>query len=120
MRKYIVLSFAAFGMLSLSSLRASAALDDIDRSFDLVNHSRQTVDSVRISNIDDDSWGPNLLDGDTIAPWGFLKLQPFQSLGYCRFNIKVDFQNGSSETISDVNLCEANKVVVHAPARVEY
>jgi hypothetical protein len=119
MRRYIVLSLAAVGMLSLTSLQASAARDDYDRSFDLVNHSRQTVDTVRTSIVDNDSWGPNLLGGDTIGPWELSKLEPFQTLGYCRFDIQVGFENGGSETISNVNLCEVNRVVVHAPARVE-
>jgi hypothetical protein len=100
-------AFVAFVMLGLTAINAFA----LERWFNVVNNSGSTIVAVRATNIDDNNWSRNLLDGDIIRPGRTLQVEPLRSGGYCRFDIKIEYANGDYQTIWDVNLCEATRVV---------
>ena len=98
--------------LCLCTTHASA--DNQSRNFNFINNSDRTVVHVEVSNIAKNYYDPiDLLGDETLAPGESTTIEPFDDKGWCRFDIRVTFRNGSSQEIGDVNLCEATEVTTY-------
>jgi hypothetical protein len=83
-----------------------------ERWVDVVNNGSVAIRSVFITNVDDRSYGRDLL-GEYVLPAGYQqRFEPDVNNGYCRFDILVTFEAGSDLTLWDVNLCEATTISV--------
>jgi hypothetical protein len=88
--------------------------DQLDRGFLVVNQSDQTIVQVEASNIGESSFAPNDLLGDeTIPPHESATIEPYYGQGWCRFDIRITFQNGDQQEINDVNICDVERLTIH-------
>jgi hypothetical protein len=110
--KKLLISAVAAGVLGLTTFQASAH----QRWFDLVNDTGSTIVAVRATNIDDPSFGRDLLGHYVIRPGRSMQIEPVRHHGYCRFDLELTFDNGARQSIWDVNLCEAVQVVTRGDA----
>jgi hypothetical protein len=102
-------NIAAAAVMVASIFAANAAFA-YERWIDFVNVSDFGVTDMRIVNLDDQRWGPNLLNG--ILPAGYhTVVNPRRPQGYCRFDIRLTYTDGTVSLIRDVNLCEAVRIV---------
>src|SRR5262245_11501008 len=100
-------------VLGITAFQASAH----ERWFDFVNNSNRTVTAVRASHIDRTDFGRDLLGNRVVRPGSQIRLDPVRHQNYCRFDIKIEFDNGQVHNIWDVNLCEATKVETYRQGR---
>lgn len=72
--------------------------------FVLTNKSSHTIKAVYLSNVGDDTWGPNQLDGgETIAPgakqtWSIPAAE-------CKQDVKIDWDDGQNDVMKNVDTC---------------
>lgn len=103
----------AAAMLALASIPASAG-DGLDRTFNLINNSSGTIVAVLATNIDRNTFGSRDLLGERVLrPGQRINLEPVNIQGYCRFDIRIEFDDGGLQDIMDVNLCETIEVVTY-------
>ncbi len=93
-----------------ASLAAAGSASAYERWIDIHNVGAATIVAVQISNVDMRTWGPDILSG--VIPVGYVgEVDPVHTQGYCRFDIRLTYDNGDTADIYDVNLCEAVDLV---------
>jgi hypothetical protein len=101
---------AAAAALLVAGIAAASSASAYERWLEIVNTAETTVVDVRISHIDDNFWGPNILPV-AITPGRSAVVDPVNTQGYCRFDIELSYADGTSAELYDVNLCEALQLV---------
>jgi hypothetical protein len=93
---------------------AQASADYLSREFQLVNRSNETITEVLASNIKDSAFIPvDLLGNETVGPHESMRIAPFNDDGWCRFDVRMTFDDGLQQDVYDVNLCEATKLTTY-------
>ena len=93
-----------------ASLATAGSANAFERWINVHNTSYLMVTAVQISNIRTQQWGPNILYG-VIPAGSATTVDPVFTQGYCRFDIRLSYEDGSTAAIYDVNLCEAVDLV---------
>ncbi len=93
-----------------ASLATAGSASAYERWVDIHNVGSSTVVAVQVSDIGRSDWGPDILTG-VIPVNGVGEVDPARSRGYCRFDIRLSYDNGDTAEIYDVNLCEAVDLV---------
>jgi hypothetical protein len=101
---------AAAAFVVTAGLAAAHSASAYERWINIHNTSNVTVTAVQISHIDTRSWGPNILPGVINAGYQGV-VDPVDTQGYCRFDVKLSYADGTSAEIYNVNLCEALDLV---------
>ncbi len=86
--------------------------DGYERWVDIVNMSDLAIEQVRISNIDEDYYGPDLLRNTVIYGYDEARVEPRRPDGYCRFDALITYEDGTQVQVWNVNLCEATTIRV--------
>ncbi len=102
--KMIRNSFAA-ALVVVGALTANAA-SAYERWVKINNTADTAVLAVQISHINDNFWGPDILPGVIQAHSGAV-VDPVNTQGYCRFDVRLSYADGTTAEIRNVNLCEA-------------
>lgn len=76
------------------------------------NVGSSEIVKVQISHVGKNTWGPNLIRGDYIDTGDVMTVEPNNTQGYCRFDIKVTYADGEVMKLWRVNLCAATNLVV--------
>ena len=93
-----------------AGLFAANTASAFERWVDIVNNGSASIYSVHITNVDDRSYGRDLL-GDYTIPAGYeMRVEPDVNNGYCRFDVLVTYETGAEVTMWGVNLCEATTI----------
>jgi hypothetical protein len=93
-----------------ASLVAANAAYAYERWVNIHNVGDLAIVAVQASDIGRNDWGPDILRGD--IPVGYYnQVDPPTTRGYCRFDIRLTYDDGSTSDIYDVNLCEAVDLV---------
>jgi hypothetical protein len=93
-----------------AGLFAANTASAFQRWVDVVNNGGSAIYSVYITNVDDRSYGRDLL-GNYMIPAGYeMRVEPDLSNGYCRFDVLVTYETGQEVTLWGVNLCEATTI----------
>jgi len=93
-----------------ASLVAANAAAAYERWVNIHNVGDAAIVAVQVSDIGRDDWGPDILPG--VIPVGYYnEVDPPRTRGYCRFDIRLTYDDGSTSDIYDVNLCEAVDLV---------
>ncbi len=100
----------AAAFVVVAGLVAANAASAYERWVDIHNVGNAAVVAVQISDIGRNDWGPDVLPG-IIPVGGVAEVDPPRTRGYCRFDIRLTYDNGDTADIYDVNLCEAVDLV---------
>ena len=93
-----------------AGLVAANAASAFERWVDIVNSGNSAIYSVFITNVDDRSYGRDLL-GNYMIPAGYeMRVEPEVNNGYCRFDVLITYETGQEITLWGVNLCEATTI----------
>lgn len=93
-----------------AGLFAANTASAFERWVDVVNNGSSAIYSVYITNVDDRSYGRDLL-GEYMIPAGYeMRVEPDINNGYCRFDVLVTYETGQEVTLWGVNLCEATTI----------
>lgn len=99
--KKIVLS-AAVVVASIASGASFAA----DRILTIVNKSSTPMTAFYASNVGASDWEEDILGADVLPAGKSLKINMDDGTGYCRFDLKAEFSDGSEAIQENVNVCE--------------
>ena len=104
-------TFAA--VLIVGATLSANAASAYERWLDVVNEGYGTIWTVQISHIDDENWRNDLL-GRNVIPAGYeMRVDPQVDQGYCRFDIRIVYEDGHEVIVWDENLCELTTLYVN-------
>lgn len=104
---------AATAMLAAVIGASIAQAQAYERWICIENVGSSDIVKVQISHVDKDSWGGNLIRGNRIDVGDTLTVEPRNTQGYCRFDIKVTYADGEVMKLWRVNLCSATNLVIN-------
>lgn len=110
-RNLIAAVLAALGWIASAPAEAQ---DGHQRWIDIINQSDVTIERFYATDVGTNSWGPDLLGQDVVAPGRRYRVEPTRGQmrrGFCQYDMKVVFANGAEREFRRVNLCEATAIV---------
>ena len=99
MTRFILLLAATAGFCD------DAHAQHFSRGLDLVNRSHAAVLSFHVANAGSDQWDQDLLRRRGLQPNHFVQLDLADPTGFCRFDFKVEFADGTNLIRRNVNVC---------------
>ncbi|MFG1297932.1 MULTISPECIES: hypothetical protein [Xanthobacter] len=104
-----MLSFrsAAIAALMVCAVAAPAAAKN--RKVDIINKTGHTMTSFFASNVDEESWEEDMLDGDTLKNGETLEADINDGTGACIFDFKAVFADGDSVVKRKVDVCKVGE-----------
>ncbi|TPM46201.1 hypothetical protein FJ951_14365 [Mesorhizobium sp. B2-2-3] len=108
----IAFTRTASALVVAASLFSAGTASAHQRWVDISNVGSSEIVGVYISNIDKQNWGRNLLGSYSIDVGYEMTVDPRRPEGYCRFDVLMEFADGSQTIAWDQNLCELTDVVV--------
>jgi hypothetical protein len=88
--------------LQTSTVPSASALD---RHIQIINNTRVVIIEIYLAQVGTDRWQKDLLNDDILEPANSVFLQIDDGTGYCRFDMKTVFDDGTSMIHRNVNMC---------------
>jgi hypothetical protein len=88
--------------LQTSTVPSASALD---RHIQIINNTRVAIVEIYLAQVGTGRWQQDLLNDDILEPDSSLFLQIDDGTGYCRFDMKTVFDDGTSMIQRNVNMC---------------
>ena len=92
---------AAFAMLVASSVSAGA----VDRNVNIHNNTGYTIYRFYSTNSGASKWGNDVMGNSTLANGNYMHLNFDNKYNYCKFDFRIEFQDGSSYEERAVDVC---------------
>ncbi len=97
--------FAPF-ILAAGMLALAAPVVALDRKVTIVNNSGFTISYFYGSNVGTTFWEEDLLSSDVLSDGATVVVNFDDTTGYCRFDFRAIFDDGTELVKKDVNVCE--------------
>ncbi len=94
---------------ALLSMGVSPAIAT-DRNFTLHNHTERTIKSLYVSPTGADAWSEDILGQDLLDDHTDLEVKFDRGASQCEWDVRVYFDDGTSEQVHDVNFCSVSEV----------
>lgn len=91
----------------------------LDRRLELTNNTRMAIVEIYIAPVRTGRWQQDLLGDDILPPANSIDLDLNDGNGYCRFDFKTVFDDGTSLIRRDVNLCGLQRYAISYRGREE-
>jgi hypothetical protein len=101
------LSLFAFSVLGLGTMQAQ------DRHVRVINETSHTLVSFYASNILRPGWEEDILGLDVLAPGHSVRMNIDDGTGYCWFDLKAVFADGSEAVRYGVNVCRIETSTIY-------
>ena len=105
MRKPLATAIAATVLMFSTSVFAQGLTDDI--AFDVINNTSAVITALHISTSTDPNWGDDIAV-DYIQPGATMEVTITDNLPDCDYDVQVEFSDGHTQEIANVNLCTLN------------
>jgi hypothetical protein len=102
--KEIVMKLFAPLLMTVFALAAPAMA--LDRKVTIVNNSGFTISYFYGSNVGTTFWEEDLLASDVLSNGASVVVNFDDTTGYCRFDFRAIFDDGTEIVKKDVNVCE--------------
>lgn len=83
-----------------------AAAEAYDRHVTLTNNTDLVIVNVYASNIGTRNWEEDILHDGVIMPGAEVRMNINDGQGWCRFDFKVVYKDGTSAELHDRNVCD--------------
>ena len=90
----------------------AAVQGQAQQNFTVVNNTGHTVMTLNVSPSNEDSWGPDILGADVIANGASATVTFERGQSQCLWDIRVTYDDGDSNDMRGVNLCEIATVTL--------
>jgi hypothetical protein len=100
-----MIASAALVGLSLTGCVETSASDGYNRNVLVQNQTRKTVYRFFGSNVSRSSYEEDILGNIVLRPGESVNINFDDGSGYCNFDFKVVFQDGSYFTDDNINVC---------------
>jgi hypothetical protein len=97
----------AFGLLLAGPVLA------LDRKVTIINNSGLTVSYFYGSNVGTTFWEEDLLASDVLSDGASVLVNFDDTTGYCRFDFRAIFDDGTEIVEKDVNVCEISTFTIN-------
>jgi transposase len=102
----------AAALLAVVAWPASAQVDrdGHQRWLDIENRSGMTIREAYMTDVDTPNWGDDRLGADVVPSGNRYRMLPNarqRARGYCRYDVRLIWQNGQAWERRSINLCEA-------------
>lgn len=77
-----------------------------NRNLTVVNKSSTPMTAFYASNVGTSDWEEDILGTDVLPAGQSVKINMDDGTGYCRFDLKAEFSDGSEAIQENVNVCE--------------
>jgi hypothetical protein len=108
MLKYLAGASAALALLGFAAAPAFAG----DQDFKLKNDTGATITKIYISAVEKNDWEENVLGEDKLDNDGEVDIKFAHDEAACHWDMKVEFEDGSSAEWPNFHLCEINDIVL--------
>jgi hypothetical protein len=95
----LIAGAALFGMATLTNANA------YDRHVEIDNQSDSTITHFYASNVGTDDWQEDVLGRYVVPPGYHVEVDLDDGTGYCHFDFKTIFRDGTNVVRHDVNVC---------------
>lgn len=113
MREITMKLFAPLLMTAALSVAFSAPAMAQDRKVTIVNNSGFTISYFYGSNVGTDFWEEDLLSSDVLSNGATVDINFDDTTGYCRFDLRAIFDDGTELVKKDVNVCEISTFTIN-------
>jgi hypothetical protein len=99
-----IAGIAAFSFLLLAAPATSALA--LDRHVLVTNDTSYTIREFYASNVGASSWQEDILGNDVLVPGDSINVNIDDASGYCKYDLRAVFNDGTEATKRAVNVCE--------------
>jgi hypothetical protein len=100
-----------FGALALTAcVETTTTTTSADRRVTIVNNTNVSIREFYGSNAGASTWQEDILGRDVLAPNSSVNINFDDGTGYCTFDFKAVFSDGSSLINSNVDVCTTSTV----------
>ena len=78
----------------------------LDQHIQIINNTRVAIVEVYLAQVGTARWQEDLLGDDILQPANSAFLEIHDETGYCRFDMKTVFDDGTSLILRNVNICQ--------------
>jgi hypothetical protein len=96
-------------VLSGAVVAGAAHADPYSHNLELINHAHAAVAAFYASNGGGEFGAKNLLDGSNLRPNHYVDLDLIDATGYCRFDFKTVYADGTSTIRRNIDACTFTK-----------
>ncbi len=102
----------AGSFLSVLETVAGSPASAFDRRIELTNNTRMAIVEIQIAQVGTGRWEQDLLGYEILLPAQSVSVDIDHRKGYCRFDIKTVFDDGSSSIRRDIDICALERFAV--------
>lgn len=102
-----IAGFAAFSFLLLAASATHALA--LDRHVLVINATSYTIREFYASNVGASSWQEDILGDEVLQPGDTINVNVDDASGYCKYDFRAVFDDGTEATKRAVNVCEVVK-----------
>jgi hypothetical protein len=106
--KHLVPCVMAAAMISIAAPAMA-----LDRKVTIVNNSGFTISYFYGSNVGTTFWEEDLLSSDVLSNGATVDVNFDDTTGYCRFDLRAIFDDGTELVRKDVNVCEIKTFTIN-------
>jgi hypothetical protein len=78
----------------------------LDRHVIIVNNTSFTINEFYASSVGQNSWQEDILGSDTLGPGAKVRINIDDGTGYCKYDLRAVFNDGTEAVKQRVNICE--------------
>jgi hypothetical protein len=93
---------------------ATAAGGQARQNFGITNYTHHIITTLNVSPTGEDSWGPNILGGDTLGNGESAEITFARGETQCAWDIRATYDDGGTTYMRDVDLCIVASVALTA------
>ena len=82
----------------------------VNRNVTIINNTGSTIQRFYGSNAGSNSWEEDILGADVLTPGSQVNVNFDDGSGYCTFDFKADLADGSSQTVTGIDVCTTSTV----------
>lgn len=105
--------FAISGLALAACDTTTSSGSSYDRHVTVVNNSPLTVTRFYGSNAGADTWQEDILGSDVLPAGSSVRINFDDGSGYCTFDFKAEFSDGTSVTEYGVDVCATSQVTIN-------
>ena len=95
------------------AITATGQYDDLQRWVNIINAGSSELVDVYISDVGTDFFGDDLFDGQFhLAGGEWTQIEPYLDRGYCMYDAKFVFADGTEQFLWNFNLCETLDIAI--------
>ena len=102
----------AGSFLGVLEIEAGSSAWGFDRHIELINNTPMAIVEIQIAQVGTGRWERDLLGDDILPPAQSVLVDIDDGKGYCRFDIKTVFDDGTSSIRRDIDVCAVERFAV--------